>query len=575
MGFKSISLKMPVDYSPEDLDRAVGRQLKIREFEWNIEAKSLDARERSRIRWELRLLVRSPQLPGPDPAPAEELPVPRRKRDGRVVIVGSGPAGIFAGLVLQRAGFRTTLLERGSEVDVRDRAVREFEAAGVFNSRDNYAFGEGGAGTFSDGKLTSRSKHISRERQFILDSYVRAGAPEEISYLAHPHLGTDNLMGITRELRAEYQGLGGEILFDTLLEDLTVQAGRVTAAVTTRGTLDVSRVVIASGHSAYETYRMLMRRGVAFRTKNFALGCRVEHPQEIINRAQWGVPVLPGVKAAEYRLSAQPPGGLPVYTFCMCPGGVVVPAAAYPQSNIVNGMSRYRRDGKFANAACVVGVDMDTLAGRELSAPEALDWLEALELRFHRWAGEYRAPFSTIDDFLRGTVTPDAVPTSYPLGIVPAPLAELLPAPVAASLKPGWRIFPGRSGGSGRESSWDWKASRPPRFRSSGRSPAGAKVFPISSWSARAAAGPAASCRPGRTESGRPSPSPLSEGARPVHAPPDVALRAPPPCAILKRPWPTARSERSAAGCFSRSSPPGWRRFCFSRRSSRCFPSTT
>ena len=428
---------MPTDYTPDDLQKAVGNLLRIRDFNHRIEHKSLEARARSRIHWVLQLVVPSPEIKGPPVASPASLSIPHKKREGRVAIVGSGPAGIFAGLVLQRAGFRTLLLERGSEVGIRSKAVRDFETTGVFNPHDNYAFGEGGAGTFSDGKLTSRSKRISMEKQFILESYVRAGAPKEIVYLAHPHLGTDNLTRITRHLREEYQQSGGEILFNTRLDDLIIQGSRVGEIVTTQGTLDVSEVIIGCGHSAYETLRMLIRNGVAFQTKNFALGCRVEHAQEIINRAQWGRSGLPGVKAAEYRLSSQPVGGLPVYTFCMCPGGTVVPAAAYRESNIVNGMSRYWRDGAFANAACVAAVNMDDLVGRETNPSEALDWLESLERRFYTEASGYGAPFSTIDDFINSRMSEDVVPSSYPLGLIPAPLNELLPNIVAASLRMG------------------------------------------------------------------------------------------------------------------------------------------
>jgi len=441
MGFKKLTVNLPTDYKPEDLQTAVEKLLRIKDFTAVIENKSLDARNKARIHWVLQLLVSSREIKGPDPTPSASLEVPFRKREGLVLITGSGPAGIFSGLILQKAGFRTILIERGSEVGTRSDAVREFETSGIFHPRNNYAFGEGGAGTFSDGKLTSRSKHISLERRFILDAYIKAGAPEEISCLAHPHLGTDNLTGITRNLRAEYQQLGGEIQFNTMLLDLIVKGGRVTGAVTSRGTMDVSQVVVASGHSAYETYRMLINRGVAFQTKNFALGCRVEHPQEIINRAQWGSAVLPGVKAAEYRLTSQSPGGLPVYTFCMCPGGVVVPAAAYPETNIVNGMSRYRRDGTHANAACVAGVNMEILTGKETSVLEALAWLEALESRFYQAAGGYKAPFAAINDFLSDRVTSHTVSSSYPLGLFPAPLRELLPEPVTASLKLGLEDF--------------------------------------------------------------------------------------------------------------------------------------
>ena len=329
MGFREITLQLPTDYTDDALRAAIGKQLRISQFSWQIEGKSLDARKKSNIHWVIRAGVLSGELQGGEPFIYPSLKITRKLRSTRVLVVGSGPAGFFAALVLQKAGFKTTLIERGSRVDRRSAAIRKFESTGTFDSINNYAFGEGGAGTFSDGKLTSRTKNVAGEKQFILSSYIRAGAPKEIEYLAHPHLGTDHLRHIVANLRKEFEDLGGEIHFETLLTDLTIASGRVVAAITSKGEIPVNVLVIAPGHSAHETYRMLIRNKVRFRTKNFAIGCRVEHPQELINTAQWGKATLPGVKAAEYRLTAKADGCLPVYTFCMCPGGMVVPATAY------------------------------------------------------------------------------------------------------------------------------------------------------------------------------------------------------------------------------------------------------
>ena len=295
-----------------------------------------------------------------------------RKELPEPLVVGSGPAGFFTAMVLQQAGFKTTLIERGSQVDRRSAGIRKFESTGIFDPINNYAFGEGGAGTFSDGKLTSRTKNVAREKQFILSCYIRAGAPKEIEYLAHPHLGTDYLRHIVVNLRKEFEALGGEMRFETLLSDLTIRDGGVVAATTSKGEIPTDVMVIAPGHSAHETYRMLIRNKVRFSTKNFAIGCRVEHPQELINIAQWGRTRLSGVKAAEYRLTAKGTGGLPVYTFCMCPGGTVVPATAYETANIVNGMSRYKRSGRFANAACVAGFNLESLLGKSCRSSGSL-----------------------------------------------------------------------------------------------------------------------------------------------------------------------------------------------------------
>lgn len=441
MGFQEITLQLPTDYTEDALKAAIGRQLDIGEFSWQIESKSLDARKKNRIHWLIRVGVNSDELQGGEPAASPSLEIPWKRRKTRVVVVGSGPAGFFAALVLQKAGFHTVLIERGSKVNKRKQSIREFESSGTFDSMNNYAFGEGGAGTFSDGKLTARTKNVALEKQFILSSYIRAGAPGEIEYLAHPHLGTDNLKSIVGNLRKELEDFGGEIRFETLLTDLVIENGEVTAAITSNGEIPTDVMVVAPGHSAHETYRMLIRNKVQFRIKNFAIGCRVEHPQELINTAQWGRPSLAGVKAAEYRLTAKEEGCLPVFTFCMCPGGMIVPATAYEKGNIVNGMSRYRRNGLFANAACVAGINLENLLGKSLNPLQALDWLSELEHLFYEYSSGYLAPFATISGFIHKKIPSRPVETSYPLGLTPAPLWDLLPDKVSISIAQSLSVF--------------------------------------------------------------------------------------------------------------------------------------
>jgi len=441
MGYKEISLKLPTDYQEDELRKLVAHELQIKEFTYAIDNKSLDARKKDNIHWLLRVAVLSEEIIGDAPVVSPPLTIPYQEKRGKAVVVGSGPAGFFSAFVLQKAGIQTTIIERGAEVHKRAEGIREFERSGVFSPVSNYAFGEGGAGTFSDGKLTSRSKHISKERQFILSSYIQSGAPEEIGYMAHPHLGSDRLRQIVLRMREDFLGIGGTVLFETLLEDLNIKDGKVLEAVTAAGTLEADYFIIAPGHSAYETYRMLIRRGAHFRTKNFALGSRVEHRQEIINKAQWGRESLPGVKAAEYRLTSKGDGILPVYTFCMCPGGIVVPATAYANLNIVNGMSRFQRNGQFANAACVAGVHPDRLLGRESGPLEVLVWLEALEESFYRYSGGFAAPFSSIRDFISKKRPTKNVETSYPLGLKPAALWDLLPAEIVGAIREGLMDF--------------------------------------------------------------------------------------------------------------------------------------
>ncbi len=440
MGFKSISIKLPTDYTQEQLQQKITKELRIRDFTFQVENKSLDARKKTDIFWLVQVAVNSPEIKGEEQPVFEILQIPFKKRKEQIVVVGSGPAGFFAAFVLQKAGFNVTLIERGSEVSKRGKSIQTFERTGIFDAQNNYAFGEGGAGTFSDGKLTSRSKHISLEKQFILSSYVEAGAPGEIMYMAHPHLGTDNLRKIVQTLRVQFENLGGKILFETLLEDIIVRNSKVSEVITSQGTLSTDALFIAPGHSATETYKMLIRRGVQFRTKNFAIGSRMEHSQEIINQAQWGRVKLPGVKAAEYRLTSPADGKHQVFSFCMCPGGIVVPAAAYENTNIVNGMSFYQRNGILRMCLCS-GIHPDELAGKIVSPLEALENLQKLEEKFYQYTNSYSAPACRITNFLKQKNQDGKFESSYPLGLVSAPLWELLPKSVVSSMQVGLTDF--------------------------------------------------------------------------------------------------------------------------------------
>lgn len=441
MGFRQISLQLPTHFSEDELRKKIAAKLKIRQFSYRIDNKSLDARKKSDIFWQMSLIVQSDELKGENWTDAPALTIPRLSKKAKVVVVGNGPAGYFAARVLQLAGAEVTMIERGMEVGHRSAAIEAFERGGSFDPQANYGFGEGGAGTFSDGKLTSRSKHISQERKFIFQQYIEAGAPAEIAYMAHPHLGTDNLRKIVKQLRLNFVRDGGSMHYQTMMTGLYCEGNTLKAVETNAGTFESDLVFVATGHSAFETYRMLMKLGVQFNPKQFALGCRMEHPQEIINIAQWGRPRLPGVKAAEYRLTSSADGQHQVYSFCMCPGGMVVPAAVYPETNIVNGMSYYKRDGAFANAACVAGIHPAELAGREISAAETLDMLEQMEGGFFKLNNSYEAPACNIGDFIRGKSSIGSFRSSHPLGTYAAPLFQLLPKTVVQAMQAGLSDF--------------------------------------------------------------------------------------------------------------------------------------
>lgn len=432
-------LKLPAGYTDAQLRRRLGKRFGDASCSFRILRKSLDARRGQKPCWQLRLAVApkgeklSPVLP--------PFSIPYRKRSQNAVVVGGGPAGIFSAIVLQKAGIHTSLLERGLPVGRRAAAIHEFETTAQFHPKGNYPFGEGGAGAFSDGKLTSRSKRLSPERAFILSELIKAGAPEEITYLSHPHLGSDRLPQIVKNLRKAFTQSGGEIRFGEKVNALRADKGRIAGADTESGTLEADHWVIATGHSAFDTYRMLLECGVAFGPKPFALGFRMEHRQTAINLAQWGCKSLPGVKAAEYRLTSKGHAGIPVYTFCMCPGGVVVPSMAYEGLCVVNGMSSYQRDGAFANAACVAATDLGKILGREPSASEALDWLEKLEREIFRATGSYNAPFCDIKGFLGEKPAPAIPDSSYPLGLTSAPLWEFLPTSIIKAIRAGLQDF--------------------------------------------------------------------------------------------------------------------------------------
>ncbi|GAB1372043.1 hypothetical protein MASR1M45_21050 [Candidatus Kapaibacterium sp.] len=271
-------------------------------------------------------------------------------------------------------------------------------------------------------------------KRFIFEQYVKAGAPEEILYLAKPHLGSNILTKVVKNLRQEFIDRGGNLIFNNKLLDIKFKNGRAVSAETEQGVIDADYFIVAVGHSSYDTYRMLINNGVQFITKNFAIGTRVEHYQEIINRAKWRTPSLPGVKAADYSLTYNFDQMFSVYSFCMCPGGKVVPAPPIAGLNIVNGMSNYKRNYPFANSAIVAGINIADLAGRELEPLESLDWLLTLERKFYEFSNSYNAPAVKVSDFLKGRTTASFGKHSYPFELMTADFRELFPQKITDSM---------------------------------------------------------------------------------------------------------------------------------------------
>ncbi len=273
------------------------------------------------------------------------------------VIIGSGPAGLFCGLMLARHGYRPLLLERGEDVDARRRKVDRFWETGELDVRSNVQFGEGGAGTFSDGKLNTLVKDPLKRNQLVLEILHEFGAGDEILYQNKPHIGTDVLSDIVKRIREEIIRLGGRVRFGCQVTDLRIEQGQVTGVVTEQGeTIHSRAVILAIGHSARDTFEMLYARGVPMDSKSFAVGLRIQHPQKLINQSQYGREEVGALGAASYKLTRQTSAGRGVYSFCMCPGGYVVNASSEPGRLAVNGMSYHDRAGANANSALIVTV---------------------------------------------------------------------------------------------------------------------------------------------------------------------------------------------------------------------------
>ncbi len=368
------------------------------------------------------------------------------------VVVGFGPAGIFAGLMLARAGYAPIILERGQCMEERTRSVETFWESGALDPDSNIQFGEGGAGTFSDGKLTSNVTDKAGRVQEVIETFIKAGAPEDIAYEQIPHIGTDRLRDVIRTLRGEICRLGGQIRFDTCVRDLFVENGRLQGLwIQTRGEestafLPAEAVILAPGHSARDTIRMLKRRNVPMEAKNFAVGFRVSHPQQLINYSQYGISdpdelARLHLTPASYKLTARASDGRGVYSFCMCPGGFVVNASSEPKRLAVNGMSDYKRDAARANSAIVMTVDPKDFGGS--SVLDGLAFQEKLEERAYALAAG-SVPVQRFASFMAGQM--DAgIPSSRELCIkgasAPAPLHTLLPADLTEDFKEGMQQF--------------------------------------------------------------------------------------------------------------------------------------
>lgn len=451
---KIADITLPLSAGKEELVKQASARLSLPEKEilsLKIIKKSVDARKKQDVHFqytvgvtlksgEEKIVGRSGDAKISRMEPYHyELPVCRRLVK-RPVVVGFGPAGMFASLILAQAGQRPIVIERGADAEKRTRQVEAFWNGGALNSESNVQFGEGGAGTFSDGKLNTGTKDGRAGKVF--EELVKAGAPEEILYEAKPHVGTDLLPGIVKNIREQIISLGGEVHFETKLIEIVSQQNKVKNIVVERDgerqSIEAQYVILAIGHSARDTFEAVLEQGAAMEQKPFSIGARIEHTQAEINRAQYGsFAEHPALGAADYKLAAHLENGRGVYTFCMCPGGQVVAAASEPGRLVTNGMSHYARDGRNANAALLVGVnstDFESehpLAGMHFQRK----WEEAA---FRLGGGDFRAPAQRVGDFLKGKASHSfgTVP-SYRPGVVPADLSACLPSYVVESMRQG------------------------------------------------------------------------------------------------------------------------------------------
>jgi len=454
-------LPLPLDYTPETLRAALVKRLKIRDadlLEHTLFKRSYDARKKNTgilficivdvtVADEAAVLKRFAQdrqiglAPDTSYRPVAKAPADLAERP---VVIGFGPGGLFAALLLAQMGFKPIVLERGRDVRRRTQDTWALWRKNELTPESNVQFGEGGAGLFSDGKLYSQIKDPKFYGRKVMHEFVRAGAPPEILFVSKPHIGTFRLTGIVEKMRAEIISLGGEVRFESKVTDVLIDNGQIEGCVLESGeTLRSRHVVLALGHSSRDTLRMLERRAVFLEAKPFAIGFRIEHPQSLVDRARFGrFAGHPELGAADYKLVHHASNGRSVYSFCMCPGGMVVAATSEAGRVVTNGMSQYSRNERNANAGIVVGINPEAdfpggpLAG--IALQEALE-----EKAFELGGRDYCAPGQLVGDFLRGTASTQLgeVQPSYQPGVKLGDLAPSLPAYAIDAIREALPMF--------------------------------------------------------------------------------------------------------------------------------------
>jgi len=452
-------IKLPLDHLEGEIEQAILKRLVIAADElikYTVVRRGHDARRVDRILFiytlDVALRDQAPVLArfaddrhvsiAPDTAYRFIAQAPKNL-NLRPIVIGLGPAGLFAGLLLAQMGFRPIILERGKAVRERTKDTFGLWRQGVLNPESNVQFGEGGAGTFSDGKLHSQIKDPKHYGKKVLTEFVNAGAPPEILYVSKPHIGTFRLVSVVEHMRGSIEALGGEIRFQSRVDDLEIQDGQMRAVVLSSGErISADHVVLAVGHSARDTFQMLHQRGVFVEPKPFSIGFRIEHPQSLIDRARHGRNAgNPLLGAADYKLVHHGSNGRSVYSFCMCPGGTVVAAASEIGRVVTNGMSQYSRNERNANSGIVVGITPEDYPGGAMVGIEFQRHWE--ERAFELGGRNYCAPAQLVGDFLTGrpsTGVGSVVP-SYTPGVHWCDLSTALPDYAIAAIREALPAF--------------------------------------------------------------------------------------------------------------------------------------
>jgi uncharacterized FAD-dependent dehydrogenase len=457
MSVRLSNVRLPVEEPEAHLPRRLARILGLAPSalqRWRILRKSLDARHKDALQFvytaevslpadEAQVVARAARRAAPvrlevfDEEPFVMPPPGAQRLEHRPVVIGSGPGGLVAAWFLAEQGYCPLVLERGRAVRDRIHDVRAFDLGGPFDPESNYLFGEGGAGTFSDGKLTCRGSGPEVRR--VLELFADCKGKPSILYESRPHLGSNRLPAVVKAIRQGIEGFGGEVRFSCRVEDLDLSDGRLRGLVTSSGYIPATVAVLAIGHSARDTYRMLVARGVPMVHKPFQFGVRIEHAQETVNRVKYGpTPLEQRLGAADYSLVAH--GSSDLFTFCMCAGGYVMPSVSEPGAFCTNGMSLSRHDSPFANSGLVVTLRPEEFGGEDVLAGVRLQ--QEYEARAYAMGRrDYLCPIQLASDFLADRIPGTAPPSSYRRGVVPSRIAELVPPVILAALRHGLPIL--------------------------------------------------------------------------------------------------------------------------------------